>query len=439
MTCTVVVLAAGKGTRTQFPAPKIMLPIGGKPIIYHIIDNAKAAAEFPILVVTRKELVTDIQQTHPDITIIPQEISNGTGGALQMAMPHIKTEYVLIILGDTPLISPELLKHMSQTSATIKIGTLSLSHPEGYGRIIRQNNKVQKIIEEKEASAQEKLITEVNSGLWCLKVDFLKHHLEQLEANHAQGELYLTDLVEKAHGHIETTPVPEHEVMGANTLSELAKLEALYQEKYTHLLMSQGVLMTNPKTVTLRGIVKIGPGTIIEPNVIIENTEIGQNCLIGPNVCIKSSKISDSVNILTSSIIEEAIIHSNCQVGPMAHIRTQTILHKGAVIGNFVETKSSDIGANSKAKHLSYIGNAIIGKSVNIGAGTITCNYDGKHKHLTQIQDNAFIGSNTALIAPISIGENCLIAAGSTITKSVDANHLVFARAKQISKQKETV
>jgi len=274
--------------------------------------------------------------------------------------------------------------------------------------------------------------------LWCLEVDFLKKHLHQLDTNNAQGELYLTDLVERADGNVETTTVPKNQVMGVNTLVELSQLEFIYQEEYANSLMNQGVLMTNPKTVTLRGAVKVGKGTIIEPNVILDNTEIGENCIIGPQSSIKNSKLCHNVNILANCVIEESVIYSQCQVGPMAHIRTQTILHEGAEIGNFVETKATTIGPKSKAKHLSYIGNATIGKSVNIGAGTITCNYDGKQKHQTHIHDHAFIGSNTALIAPISIGKNCLIAAGSTVTESVGADHLVFARARQIMKQKET-
>ena len=439
MTCTVVILAAGKGTRTQSPTPKVLLPIGGKPIIAHIIDSAKSIAHSPIIVVTRRELVAVIQDDYPDITVIPQDIANGTGGALQAALPYIKTRYVSVVLGDTPLISPTLLKQMSETSGDIKIGTLALANPHGYGRIIRQDNIVKKIVEEKEASVKEKKITEVNSGLWCLDVNFLKTNLPHLISHHHQDEYYLTDLVEKSCGRVETSPVPEHEVMGANTLIDLANIESIYQEKYANTLMSQGVLMVNPKSVTLRGTVSVGSGTIIEPNIILENTQIGKDCLIGPHVSIKDSVLGDHVSILASCVIEKSTIHKQCQVGPMAHVRAQTILHEGSVLGNFVETKASEIGPNSKAKHLSYVANATVGKSVNIGAGTITCNYDGKLKHHTHIHDHAFIGSNTALIAPISIGKNCLVAAGSTLTKSVGENHLVFARAKQVSKQKATI
>ncbi|WP_198262943.1 bifunctional UDP-N-acetylglucosamine diphosphorylase/glucosamine-1-phosphate N-acetyltransferase GlmU [sulfur-oxidizing endosymbiont of Gigantopelta aegis] len=436
----VIILAAGKGTRMYSNTPKVLHELAGKALVQHVIDSAKALDASSISLVYGHG-GEQVKQTLSNESLLwcEQTEQLGTGHAVQQAVGAINDEAnVLILYGDVPLLSKETLEKLliAKAEQNLALLTANLDNPSGYGRIVRTDNKIEKIVEEKDASEEIKTITEVNSGVMVVNGEKLKTWLSQIGNNNAQGEYYLTDLIELAVKEGETVNsyiVRDHkEIEGINNKLQLADLEREYQKRQAICLMTQGVTLKDPARFDLRGEVELGMDVIIDINVIIEGQcKIGHNVKIGANSIIKDMIIGDNVEILENCILEKSIVGNGCNIGPYARLRPDTELGENAKVGNFVEIKKSIIAQGSKVNHLSYIGDTHMGKNVNVGAGTITCNYDGAYKHITKIGDNAFIGSNTALVAPIEIGEGATIGAGSTLNKDAEENKLTFSRAPQ--------
>lgn len=442
MALSVVILAAGLGKRMHSQLPKVLHALAGKTLLEQVV---KTTREFnnttqPIVVYGHQGDKVRHTLAHLDVKWVEQKEQLGTGHALQQALPQIPNNHrVLVLYGDVPLIAAATLKKLLSATPEHALGmiTAQLTNPLGYGRIIRDNqNKIINIIEEKDTSDTERLIHEINSGIYLVPVNYLQRWLPNLDNNNIQKEYYLTDMIRFAVA--ENIPIhniePQHveEVFGVNDRVQLAELERFYQREYAKKLMQKGVTLFDPARFDVRGELKIGQDVVIDVNVIIEgNVTIGSHCVIGPNVVLRNVTIGDFVEIKANSVIDGAEIHNECLVGPFARIRPGTILLEKVHVGNFAEIKNSVIGTASKVHHVSYLGDTEIGKHVNIGAGTITCNYDGENKYRTIIGDYAFIGSNTELVAPVSVGENAVIGAGSTITKNAPAGQLTLARAKQ--------
>ncbi len=443
MDLAVIILAAGKGTRMRSRLPKVLHRLAGKPLVQHVIDTAKQLQPQELVVVAGHG-ADQLQAAIPDPAVkwAIQEEQLGTGHAVQVAMPQVSAENVLILYGDVPLISVRTLETLTAAVRPGEMALLSveLTNPAGYGRIVRATDgSVQRIVEQKDASAEELAIREGNTGILCATREDLNRYLAGLQNDNAQGEYYLTDCIEACvqsggvvHGMVAAN---EAEVSGINNKSQLNELERVYQQQAAERLMEQGVTLADRDRFDLRGeIESVGRDVSIDINCIFEGrVSIGDNVTIGPNCQIIDSTIGDNVTILANCVIENSTIEADCNIGPFARLRPATELKQGAKVGNFVETKKAIVGKGSKVNHLSYVGDAIIGEKVNIGAGTITCNYDGANKHLTEIGDNAFIGSNTALVAPVKINEGATIGAGSTITREAPKDTLTLTRAKQIN------
>jgi len=444
MGLSVVILAAGQGTRMRSALPKVLHELAGKTLLEHVIASAKSLGADDIHVVYGHggdQVPTTL--SHYDVDWIEQQEQLGTGHAVAQAISHIPVgRQVLVLYGDVPLITVDTLKNLIELGQQSGFGllTISLEDSSGYGRIVRDElAAVTRIVEHKDASQVERQIKEVNTGILAVSREKLAQWLEQLDNNNSQGEYYLTDIIAMAVADgikINTvSPANEHEVLGVNNKRQLAELERAYQLDMANKLMDAGVGLRDPARLDVRGNVSCGRDVSIDINVIFEGqVKIGDNVNIGPNCLIINSKIEAGANILANTIIESAVIGLNCNVGPFARIRPQTELAESSRVGNFVETKNAQIGAGSKVNHLSYVGDSIVGKDVNIGAGTITCNYDGANKHLTEIGDGVFVGSDTQLVAPVKIGAGATIGAGSTITKDVEPGSLTLSRSKQISK-----
>ena len=441
----VIILAAGKGTRMYSSKPKVLHELAGKVLVQHVVDSAKALNARSISLVYGHG-GEQVKNKLDDETLIwcEQTEQLGTGHAVQQAVEAINdASNVLILYGDVPLLSKETLEKLLQAKdkQTLALLTANLDNPAGYGRIVRSsenkdNSNVEKIVEEKDASEAIKKITEVNSGVMVVNGDKLKQWLAKIGNNNVQGEYYLTDLIELAvkEGETVNTYIVEDnkEIEGINNKIQLANLEREYQKRQAVNLMTKGVTLRDPHRFDLRGVVETGQDVSIDINVIIEGQcKIGNNVKIGANTVLKDMTIGDNVEILENCILEKSIVSSGCLIGPFARLRPDTLLDENAKVGNFVEIKKSHIAKGSKVNHLSYIGDTEMGENVNIGAGTITCNYDGAYKHVTKIGDNAFIGSNTALVAPIEIGSGATIGAGSTLNKDAQADKLTFSRAAQ--------
>ncbi len=444
MNLTTIILAAGKGTRMRSELPKVLHLIGHKPLLRHVYDLSAELENNTIHIVIGHGS-EQVKKTLADLSVnwIEQTQQLGTGHAVQQVSNQIDDNTtVLILYGDVPLLQAETLKLLLSkiNEKTLALLTVNLANPKGYGRIERDDfGKVLRIVEEKDATEIEKKITEVNTGILAVKGIALKKWLSQLNNNNAQGEYYLTDIIALAvadNFEITTTsPQTEDEVLGVNDKLQLAHLERVYQFQQAKNLMQQGVTLRDPTRFDLRGtITELGQDIEIDINVIFEGeNRLGNNVKIGANCSIKNAKIGDNVIILPNCVIENAVVGANSRIGPFARLRPETILATDTHIGNFVEIKKSIIGQGSKINHLSYIGDSLIGKKVNIGAGTITCNYDGVNKFQTIIEDGAFIGSDTQLVAPVTIGKNATIGAGSTITKDTPDNQLTLSRSKQMS------
>lgn len=439
-----LILAAGKGTRMNSIRPKVLQPLAGKALIEHVYDLCQTLEDNAITIVYGYggEAVQQYLSSSV-VNWVEQAEQLGTGHAVQQAENEIyDNDTVLILYGDVPLLKlatvKALLADVSET--TLALLTVELDNPKGYGRIVRDSsNNVINITEEKDASELIKQINEVNTGILAVAGASLKRWLGLLENNNSQNEYYLTDIIGLAVSdgvEIKTTqPLHVNEVLGVNTKNQLSYLERFHQTQLAEQLMSQGATLADPSRFDLRGQVKqLGQDVFIDVNVILEgNIELGDGVTIGPNCTIKNSIIARGVEILANCVIEDATIGADSRIGPFARIRPAAEIKESVHIGNFVEVKKSKIQQGSKVNHLSYIGDCEIGTGVNIGAGTITCNYDGVNKSQTIIKDGAFIGSSTQLVAPVTVGKNSTIAAGSTITKDTPEEQLTLSRSKQMT------
>ena len=434
-----IILAAGKGTRMNSSKPKVLQTLSDNTLLGHVLVQAKAISQKVHVVYGFGG--DQVKQTINDDSInwVEQVEQLGTGHAVAQAMPHIEDDSIsLILYGDVPLIQPQTLGQLINAAQDSGIALLSviLNNPTGYGRIIRHNNIIQAIVEQKDANAGQLEICEVNTGIMAVNTQLLKKYLAALNSDNAQGELYLTDIIESAVNDkkivesIITTD--EFEVAGVNDKVQLAELERVFQKNQAVSFMQQGLTLKDPARFDCRGTLNFGQDCEIDVNVVIEgDVSLGNNTTIAANCSVKNTKIGNNVVILPNSVIEDALIGNGASIGPFARIRPEANIGENAKIGNFVEVKKSTIGKGSKVSHLSYVGDTTIGSEVNIGAGVITCNYDGVNKHQTTIEDGAFVGSDTQLIAPVTIGKNATIGAGSTITKDVPDNQLSLSRSKQ--------
>jgi len=442
MPLSVVILAAGKGTRMKSSIPKVLHKLANKPLVEHVYDTAIGlGAEEVIVIYGHGGDQVKESCKHFDAKWVEQKEQLGTGHAVMQAFDSLNLKNnVLVLYGDVPLTKKETLEDLLDGSEG-KVGLLSvnLENPFGYGRIIRnESNQVTGIVEQKDASEEQQKIQEVNTGILSCNGETLKRLLNNIDNKNSQGEYYLTDifeLAEKDNIEIKTAqPESSYEVEGVNNRLQLGTLERIHQRNIANELMTNGVALADPARIDIRGNADISNDVFIDINAVIEgDVKIGSGTSIGPNCVIINSKIGENVNIKANCVIENAVVDNNCEVGPYARLRPEAHLSKNAKVGNFVEIKKANIGKGSKVNHLSYIGDTEMGENVNVGAGTITCNYDGANKHKTIIGDDVFVGSDTQLVAPVNISAGVTIGAGATITKDVDEDMLVISRAPQKS------
>ena len=443
MGLAVIILAAGQGTRMKSAMPKVLHRLSGKPLLGHVIDYARALSPEEIVVVYGHggQQVRDEYSDQNDLRWAEQAEQLGTGHAVQQAMPLLQTaDQVLVLYGDVPLTRPQTLGRLIAAAGDgFGLLTVNLEDPTGYGRIVRDHDgRVQRIVEQKDAGPDELKICEINTGMMFMPRSELQGWLNGLSNSNAQGEYYLTDVLAMAvaEGFEIKVCQPESalEAEGVNNRMQLATLERAHQNRLARQLMLNGVTLRDPARLDVRGEVQHGEDVEIDFNVLLEGRVIlGNRVRIGANCVLRNMQIGDDVEILDNCVLEDATVGPGSKVGPFARLRPGAELIGGAHIGNFVEIKKSVIGQGSKVNHLSYIGDTDIGEGVNIGAGTITCNYDGANKHRTLIGDGAFIGSNTALVAPVKVGADATIGAGSVIGKDAPDKQLTLTRAKQVS------
>ena len=438
----IVILAAGQGSRMKSRLPKVLHPLAGKPLLGHVIDTARKLAPERILVVYGhggdqvRAAFPD-----PDLVWVEQREQKGTGHALKQALPQLGgLDKVLVLYGDVPLIRAQsLADFIEATESALGLMTVDLDDPTGYGRIVRDGaGNLLRIVEEKDANDDEKAITEINTGIMLLGVEPLGRWLDALSNDNAQGEYYLTDVIAMAvHEGVAVHAAQPREVVeaqGVNDRRQLARLERVLQGWQADALMEAGVTLLDPARFDLRGTLQVGRDVTLDVNVLIEGeVTLGDNVRVGANSVLRNVTVEDDVVILENCVLEEAHVGKGSRIGPFSRLRPGAHLVGGAHVGNFVEIKKSTIGQGSKVNHLSYIGDTHMGAGVNIGAGTITCNYDGAYKHQTRIGDDAFIGSNSALVAPVAIGDGATIGAGSVIVRDAPENKLTLSRAKQIT------
>ncbi|MEP0175180.1 MAG: bifunctional UDP-N-acetylglucosamine diphosphorylase/glucosamine-1-phosphate N-acetyltransferase GlmU [Paraglaciecola sp.] len=440
MAFSVVVLAAGKGTRMKSRLPKVLHPIGGKAMVQHIIDTVNELGATNIhLIYGHGAEQLKAQLNHNKLSWCLQAEQLGTGHAVQQAAPYISDEEdVLILVGDAPLIKPSTLQQLIsiKQKSDLALLTVHLEDPTGMGRIIREGEQVTAIVEHKDASEAQKQITEINTGMMIMAGSDLKRWLGNLNSNNAQGEFYLTDVIAMAAAEGKTIkashPSSAIEVEGINNRMQLANIERAFQFEQAQQIMAKGVSLADPHRFDVRGELTVGQDINIDINTVIKGkVSIGSNVNIGPNCVLIDCDIADGASIEANSIIEQAQVGENCSVGPFARLRPGAVMAEKSKVGNFVEMKKTTLGKGSKANHFTYLGDTQVGEGANIGAGTITCNYDGVNKFKTIIGDGAFIGSNSSLVAPANIGKNATVGAGSIITKEVADNELALSRAKQ--------
>ena len=440
MNLAVVILAAGKGTRMKSDLPKVLHPIAGRPMVQHVVDAAGALdPDNTVLIYGHGGDAVRQAVTGSRLQWAEQAEQLGTGHAVAQALPHLEEDVVLVLYGDVPLIQPQTLRDFVARvdDQSLALMTLTLDDPSGYGRVIRDGDgKVRRVVEQKDASDDEKAVREINTGILACTRRFLNDSLPRLSNSNAQGEYYLTDLIAMAvdAGMEVVTEQPGHawEVDGVNDRVQLARLERVYQRVRAEALMRAGVTLLDPDRLDIRGNLQCGQDVTLDINTVLEgDVVIGDRVTVGPNCLIRNARIGSGTHIEANSVVDGAVVGEHCQVGPFARLRPGTELAARAKVGNFVETKKAYVGEGSKVNHLTYIGDSRIGKGVNVGAGTITCNYDGANKFQTVMKDGAFIGSNSSLVAPVTIGENATVGAGSTITKDVDDNGLAVARGQQ--------
>lgn len=443
-----IILAAGKGTRMKSAVIKILHRAVGKPIIDYPVASATKAGAAPIVLVVghQADSVRANFAGNSEISFAIQYEQLGTGHAVACAAEALQrfSGTILILCGDTPLLRHETLERIIEfhqaNSATATVLTAMLDDPSGYGRIIRDcNGKILRIQEHKDATDEERKINEVNSGIYCIESDFLFKNIVHVGSENSQKEVYLTDILEMAVQQGKTCLAlcceDNTEIIGVNDRIQLAEVSRILRSRINHQLMLAGVTLINPEQSYIDEDVVIGADTLIQPNCQISGkTVIGSGCLIESGVSISGCRIGDNCHIKQGSVLEDSELSGSVSVGPMAHLRPGTVLQSNVKIGNFVETKKIVMGEGSKASHLTYLGDAEIGKDVNIGCGTITCNYDGVNKHRTVIGDGVFIGSDVQLVAPVKVGSNSLVAAGTTVTKDVPPDSMAIARVAQINK-----
>lgn len=440
MKFSAVILAAGKGTRMYSNTPKVLHTLAGKPMVKHVIDTCNGLGAQNINLVYGHggdQMKATLAEESVNWALQAEQL--GTGHAVDQASAHFADdEKVLVLYGDVPLISPQTIENLldAQPNGGIALLTVVLDNPMGYGRIIRRNGPVVAIVEQKDATDEQKLIKEINTGVMVATGGDLKRWLSGLSNDNAQGEYYLTDVIAAAHDEgraVEAVhPVSPIEVEGVNDRSQLARLERAYQAEQADKLLKQGVMLRDPSRFDLRGELQCGMDVEIDTNVIIEGSvSIGDNVVIGTGCVLKDCEIDDNTIVRPYSVIEGATVGEDCTVGPFTRLRPGADMRNNSHVGNFVEVKNTRLGEGSKANHLTYLGDAEIGQRVNVGAGAITCNYDGANKFKTIIGDDVFVGSDSQLIAPVTIGNGATVGAGSTVTRDVAENELVISRAKE--------
>ncbi|WKX26484.1 bifunctional UDP-N-acetylglucosamine diphosphorylase/glucosamine-1-phosphate N-acetyltransferase GlmU [Tatumella ptyseos] len=440
---SVVILAAGKGTRMYSDLPKVLHHLAGKPMVQHVIDTAKVLEAKKIhLVYGHGGELLKSHLADPDLHWVYQAEQLGTGHAMQQAAPAFSDdEDILMLYGDVPLIAADTLRrlHASKPHGGIALLTVITDTPTGYGRILRDHDTITGIVEQKDASAEQLTIKEVNTGILLANGGDLKRWLSQLTNNNAQGEYYITDIIELAHREgreiCAVHPTKQSETEGVNNRLQLSQLERIYQHDRAEQLLLAGVMLRDASRFDLRGHLTHGRDVEIDCNVIIEgDVVLGNNVKIGAGCILRNSVIGDNAEISPYSVIDGAELGTACTVGPFARLRPGAELAAEVHVGNFVEVKKSQLGKGTKAGHLSYLGDATIGSDVNIGAGTITCNYDGKYKYQTVIGDHVFVGSDTQLIAPVTVGDGVTIAAGTTVMRDIASASLAYNPKEQLSK-----
>ena len=435
----IVILAAGKGTRMYSDKPKVLHGLAGKPLVQHVLDCAVALQPQRVCVVYGHggEAVPQALRQYPAQFVL-QEPQLGTGHAVQQAMPLLGDDgRTLVLYGDVPLIRHDTLHQMLQAGDGLVLLTVDLENPAGYGRIVRNaQGDVLSIVEEKDATPAQREIREANTGILLAPTQMLREWLAQLQNNNAQGEYYLTDIVGMAvrqgiavHA---VQPAHEWEIHGVNSKAQLAALERIWQRVEADRLLAHGVTLSDPGRIDVRGRLNCGRDVEVDVGCVFEgDVMLGDNVRVGAYSTVRNANIASGTAIAPYSLIDGSEVGAGCHIGPFARLRPGTKLHDGVHVGNFVEVKNSEIGSGSKANHLSYIGDSTVGSRVNIGAGTITCNYDGANKHRTVIEDDVFIGSDTQLVAPVTVGKGATIGAGSTITSDAPAGELTLSRSKQ--------
>jgi bifunctional UDP-N-acetylglucosamine pyrophosphorylase/glucosamine-1-phosphate N-acetyltransferase len=442
MQLSVVILAAGQGKRMNSDLPKVLQPLAGEPLLKHVIRAARSLRPAAIYVVYGHggaQVQAALADEPLDWVLQAQQL--GTGHALMQAMPLIPDDHtVLVLYGDVPLVRPDTLRQLVAVGAAgaLALLTAELAEPKGYGRIVRgADGRVESIVEDKDASAAQRRIREVNSGLMAAPAALLRAWLLGLTSNNAQREFFLTDVVAgavQAGTRVEASAAGAAEIMGINDKMQLAQAEAVHRRERAEELLLAGVTLADPLRIDVRGRVTPGRDVFIDVNaVLIGTVRLGDGVRIGPNCLIANADIGAGTEVFANCVIEHAVVGEKCRIGPFARLRPDTVLHEDVHVGNFVEVKNTEIGAHSKANHLTYLGDAQIGRDVNVGAGSITCNYDGANKWPTLIGDGAFIGSGSMLIAPVRIGAGATIGAGSAISQSTPDGKLVLERSKAVT------
>jgi bifunctional UDP-N-acetylglucosamine pyrophosphorylase/glucosamine-1-phosphate N-acetyltransferase len=438
----VVILAAGMGKRMQSALPKVLHPLAGKPLLSHVIDTARALSPSRVCIIYGHggEMVPQ-RIGAPDLSFAKQEPQLGTGHAVMQAVPHLRDDVpTLILYGDVPLTTTNSLRQLLDSAGADKLAvlTVELDDPTGYGRIVRRDGKIVGIVEQKDASESERAIREVNTGIMVAPTAKLKKWLDNLSNDNAQREYYLTDIVARAVEDgvpvVSAQPAAVWETLGVNSKVQLAELERIHQCNIANALLEQGVTLADPARIDVRGTLTCGRDVTIDVNCVFEGkVELEDGVNIGAHCVIRNARIANGANIKPFCHIEDATVGAQSAIGPYARLRPGTELAEDVHIGNFVEVKNSRIAAHSKANHLAYVGDATVGSRVNIGAGTITCNYDGANKFQTIIEDDAFIGSDTQLVAPVRVGKGATLGAGTTLTKDAPEGKLTVSRAKQLT------
>jgi len=444
----VVILAAGMGKRMQSALPKVLHPLAGKPLLQHVIDTARQLRPSKLCVIyghggaAVPEMVAALAAAgEVPIDTALQQPQLGTGHAVMQAVPQLDENVpTLVLYGDVPLTTGDSLRRLVEAAGVDKLGILTVeqANPFGLGRIVRENDRIVRIVEEKDASDTERAIREINSGILVVPTRHLKRWLTGLSNNNAQGEYYLTDIVAQAVADgvevVSASPAGEWEVAGVNSKVQLAELERRHQLNIANALLEQGITLMDPARIDVRGELVCGRDVVIDVGCVFEGrVELADGVKVGPHCVLVNARIGAGATIKPFCHIEDAVVGAASQIGPYARLRPGTELGEDVHIGNFVEVKNSQVAAHSKANHLAYVGDATVGSRVNIGAGTITCNYDGANKFRTVIEDDAFIGSDSQLVAPVTVGKGATLGAGTTLTKDAPAGKLTISRPKQIT------